>query len=236
MQTILQPDQQSVAQAFADHLVQRLGEKHPFRLVLSGGSTPRLLFQLLAESYRERIDWSRLHLFWCDERCVPPDDEESNYRTARELLLSRVPIPESQVHRIRGEAPPEEEAERYSDLIDKETPRVNGWPRFDLIMLGMGADGHTASIFPDQMQLLDSEAICGLARHPESGQQRVTLTGGVLNNAAEVAFLVTGADKAERVREVLAREGEWKRYPAAHIQPTEGEVLWFLDAAAGREL
>lgn len=229
-------DNPSVARAFAECMQAWLAKRFSANIALSGGSTPNLLFRELAKHYKSKIDWTQVRLFWVDERCVPPDDEQSNYGTARALLLDHIGIPETHIHRMRGEAEPEAEVERYSGLLTKHLHLDQGIPVFDLILLGMGSDGHTASIFPDQMDLLESAEICTVATHPESGQRRITLTGKTLNRARHVSFLVTGASKAEKVGEVL---GEGKaganRYPAGHIHP-HGRLTWWIDKAAGAAL
>ncbi|MEM7659084.1 MAG: 6-phosphogluconolactonase [Bacteroidota bacterium] len=225
------PDNPAVARAIAQQLPEWLPKSGPMRLAISGGSTPKLLFELLATEFKEALDWSRLHLFWVDERCVPPDHAQSNYRMTREALLDQVPIPAEQIHRMQGESAPEAEADRYGKGLAEQLPQANGLPVFDLILLGMGSDGHTASIFPPQMELLTDARNCAVGTHPESGQQRITLTGPVIQAAKRVAFLVTGASKTEVVAEIFEQTGNWQSYPAAHIAPA-GELHWFLDEAA----
>lgn len=229
-------DQAQVADAFALFLAMASRRRPRTTIALSGGSTPQLLFRRLAEDYADRIDWSTLHLFWGDERCVPPDHEDSNYGMTKRLLLDRVDIPAANVHRIRGEDDPRREAHRYSAEIMEHVPEEQGLPAFDIVLLGLGEDGHTASIFPDQRSLLTVEAVAVPARHPETGQQRISLSGPVINNGRHIAFLVTGAGKADRVREILLQEGKWQEFPAAHIEARNGRLLWFLDQAAARGL
>ena len=226
------PDNEAVAAGFAEWLVGWLRKQGKANIALSGGSTPRLLFRLLAEEYGEEVNWEKIHLFWGDERCVPPDDEQSNYGMTQELLLRHIDIPLANIHRIRGEEDPRAEAERYGKIIGEELKSEEGYTVFDLIILGMGADGHTASIFPQQKELLMADAICAVATHPESGQKRITLTGPVINRARQVAFLVTGAGKADKVRQIIQEDGDWSSYPAAHIRPISGNLDWFLDEAA----
>ena len=223
---------EQVAEDFAHYFAEWVKGKPIVTLALSGGSTPKALFRLWAEQYRDSIDWTKVHFFWGDERCVPPDDEESNFKMASSLFLSKTAIPAEHIHRIRGEAEPEAEARRYAEDIARTVSSRNGMPSFDMILLGMGGDGHTASIFPHQMELLSAEALCGVATHPESAQRRITLTGKVLNNASEVAFLVTGAEKSQKVEEIVKGKEGSERYPAAHIEPKGGELHWFLDEAA----
>lgn len=234
MKTIISQDALATAQAFADFLAQKVSENNIVHIALSGGSTPKILFELLADEYDEDIDWEKLHFWWGDERCVPPTDNESNYKMTKELLFDSISIKDSQIHRVLGENEPQEEANRYGEEILKHLPIVNGLPQFDIIMLGMGGDGHTASIFPQEMSLLEDKAICGVANHPESGQKRVTLNGPVINNAQDISFLVTGEGKTEKVDEIFNQKEGYLSYPAAHFN---GEnVVWYLDDSAARML
>ncbi len=227
------PDPEQLTEAFASYFAELVQGRSHFAVALSGGSTPKRLFRHWAAHYAESIDWSAIHFFWGDERMVPPDDPESNFGVTKELFFNKVAVPESNIHRIKGEANPEEEVLRYAEDIRSTLDQTEGeLPVFDLIILGMGDDGHTASIFPHQMELLEAKEICGLATHPESGQQRISLTGPIINEAASIAFLATGAGKAEKVRQVLGKQGEWQQLPAAHITPTTGELHWFMDQAA----
>jgi len=224
-----------VAQQFAIFLADFVLTREKITIALSGGSTPKLLFDHLASHYSRSMDWSKMHFFWGDERCVPPDHSESNYKMTLDHLLSKIEIPDENVHRVKGEMEPQLEADRYAVEIKNLVAVEGDLPKFDLVMLGMGEDGHTASIFPQQMHLLQSENICEVSTHPESGQKRITLTGKVINNAAQVVFLVTGKSKAERMFEILEQQGDWKDYPAAYIQPHNGNLMWFLDrTAAGK--
>jgi 6-phosphogluconolactonase len=227
----ISPTPKALAEKYADDFMAWLPKKPAINIALSGGSTPKLLFQILAKAELDIAVWKCVHFFWGDERCVPPDHEDSNYRMTKTLLLDHVPILEPNIHRIMGERMPEEEAIRYQGEIEGHVPFRDGWPAFDLIMLGMGDDGHTASIFPDRMELLDSGDICAVAAHPASGQKRISLTGKVINNADQVVFLVTGANKSTVIASILRREGNWQSYPAAHIDPV-GPLYWYLDEAA----
>ena len=223
--------QGAVAKEFADFLVAFAKERQQCTVALSGGSTPKALFQLLAtDTYREEVPWENIHFFWGDERCVAPDHSESNFKMTKDFLFDEVPVPEGNIHRILGENEPAEEAVRYGQEINEVCADRNNLPQFDLVILGMGDDGHTASIFPHQMELLKDENICAVAEHPESGQNRVTLTGPVINNASTIAFLVTGAKKAEKVAAIFNQTEGHEAYPASHIA---GENLyWFLDEDA----
>lgn len=232
MEIQIYPTRQEAAEALAEQFTEWAREGSLEHIALSGGSTPGLWYSVLAEDYWYRLFWRHIHYYWSDERCVPADDPESNYGMAWARILSHLPIPEDHIHRIRGEEDPDAEARRYADLLAGQLPRENGLPRFDLILLGMGEDGHTASVFPEQAGLWDAPELCAVARHPQSGQQRITLTGGIINNAARVVMLVTGAAKAVRVQEILAGGKSGSGYPAGRVRPADGRLLWVLDEAA----
>ena len=222
---------QEVAQYFSKFLVDFIAARKEVHIALSGGSTPKIVFNELAENPYE-IDWTKVHLYWGDERCVPPDDDESNYKMTREHLLLKIKIPTENIHRIKGENNPAYEANRYAKLLVETLRKVRKLPQFDLVILGMGDDGHTASIFPYEIELWHSKNYCEVAEHPDSGQKRISLTGRIINNAQEVVFLVTGESKAEKVREIINREGGYKNYPASLVDPKSGNLIWFLDEAA----
>ena len=226
-------DSQAVAEAFATDLFQFVNKAgKPANIALSGGSTPALLFDILARQYSGRMDWSKIHFWWGDERCVPPTDEQSNYKMTVDHLLSKIEIPEKNIHRIMGEWSPNEANKTYINEILKHLPSVNGWPVFDLIILGMGNDGHTASIFPHEINLLDDPNICAVATHPETGQKRISLTGKVINNAQKISFLITGKSKADRVSEIFNKSAGYKKLPSSHIQPVNGQLCFYFDNAA----
>ncbi|MDP4183680.1 MAG: 6-phosphogluconolactonase [Bacteroidota bacterium] len=224
----------AVASAFADKLKEWNDQNPiaPFHIALSGGTTPKLLFEILACDFVNKINWENIHFWWGDERCVDPDDDESNYKWANLLLFEKINIPKQNIHRIKGEENPETEAVRYGNLMLRLAPEKNNIPCFDLVILGLGEDGHTASIFPDNLRLLSSPDYCAVAVHPQSGQKRITLTGTVLNNAQKVAFLVTGRNKSDKVYEIIYNSGNAIEYPASHIKPKNGELMWFLDQNA----
>lgn len=225
-------DPVAVALEFAEMLVALAGQKEKLHVALAGGSTPQLLFDKLASDFIGRIDWRQIQFYWGDERCVPPGHAESNYRMTKKHLFDHINIPADNIHRIRGEKDPLQEAVRYGEVVNSTLPSKNGLPCFDLIMLGLGTDGHTASIFPHEMTLLEQKETCAVATHPDSGQKRVSLTGPVINNADQVAFLVTGSSKQVKVMEIIRKTGNWKGYPASYISPTHGELHWFMDRAA----
>lgn len=208
----------------------------PVHISLSGGSTPKMLFKLLAQApYAEGIQWNNLHFWWGDERCVAPDDAESNYGEANTLLFTKVNLPTENIHRIRGEDEPKVEAERFAKEMADVIPTENGTPVFDWILLGVGADGHTASLFPGQTNYQD-ENLSVLASHPESGQIRVSKTAKVLEAAKRISYLVLGAGKVEIVNEIHTTPAEKLPYPAAKIQSKTGETEWYLDSDAAAKI
>ncbi|APQ15881.1 6-phosphogluconolactonase [Maribacter hydrothermalis] len=225
-----------VAEEFSKFLIEKSANKKTYHIALSGGSTPKIVFDVLAEEFADAIDWNAIHLYWGDERCVDPEDEQSNYRMTKEHLISKVAIPKENIHRIKGENDPKSEAERYSEVLETELPKELGLPQFDMVILGMGDDGHTASIFPHEINLWVSPDNCEVAIHPESGQKRVSLTGRMINNAKTVVFLVTGESKAEKVKIIVDREEGYLEFPASHVAPKTKDLVWFLDAAAAKLL
>ena len=196
---------------------------------------------MLAAEYGEKIDWSKIHFYWGDERCVPPEDDQSNYKMTVEHLFSKVAVPEANIHRILGEAEPSGEAMRYANLLEINLRRIAGIPQFDMVMIfasfyGMGDDGHTASIFPHEIDLWEAKDHCVVATHPDSGQKRVSLNGKVINMAKTVGFLVTGASKAEKVKAVIEKTEGYTAYPAALVEPVSRKLIWFLDQEAAAAL
>ncbi|PZX54567.1 6-phosphogluconolactonase [Algoriphagus ratkowskyi] len=225
---------EQVAKEFSEYFRDLAKGDQPIHIALSGGSTPKVIFDYLAVNFGTTIDWTKINFYWGDERCVAPSDTESNYKMTVDHLLSKIEIPATNIHRVLGENDAEGEADRYSQVLDKELPKLNDIPQFDLVMLGMGDDGHTVSIFPDSIGLWDAKENCVVATHPDSGQKRVTITGKIVNNAKAVAFLVTGAGKAEKVQEILKKEKDFASYPAHLVQPSNGELIWFLDKDAAK--
>jgi 6-phosphogluconolactonase len=221
-----------LANAFAKQLVNWVKESagKPFHMALSGGKTPSLLFSILAEKYNDTALWKDVHFWWGDERMVPPKDAESNFGVVNNLLFEKIGINQDHIHRIKGESEVEKETVNYGIEIKRNIPDSNGWPTFDLIILGLGDDGHTASIFPGKRQLLQSDLITAIALHPQTGQQRITLTGKVLNNAKKVAFLVSGSSKSRIFNEIIHDSPAASRYPANYIRP-EKDLHWFVDDA-----
>lgn len=224
----------------ADAAVHAHGE---FVVALAGGVTPRGLYsRLTVPPYRTTVPWLLMQVLWSDERCVPPDHAASNYRAARETLLDHVPIPEGNVHRIRGEDDPMAAARAYEQTLrtvlrtPQGSPRTAAGTRVDLVLLGLGADGHTASLFPGAHAISDREQWAGARLDAARSQWRVTLMPAVINAAAAVLFLVSGEEKAAVVRRVFDAPMQPDELPAQLIEPTEGRLLWLLDAAAARDL
>ena len=204
-------------------------------IALSGGSTPTLLFREMAK-LQPSVNWDQVRFFWVDERCVPPDHPESNFGVAKREFLDPLGIPGSSYHRIRGEDDPADEARRYSDLImDTVSPEMT-FPVFDRIFLGMGADGHTASIFPHEIALWNEEKLCAVGTHPGSGQKRITFTGHLINAASRVTFLVSGKEKQPVVEQVIRATGDHASFPASLVKPHNGELEWYIDREAAGTL
>ncbi len=221
------------AERFAAAAREAVEARGRFAVALAGGSTPRRAYALLAaEPFAAAVPWQRVQFWWGDERCVPPGHPRSNFRMAREALLSRVPVAAGGVHRVRGELG----AARAADAYARELAEAwgGGPPRLDLVHLGMGADGHTASLFPFAPALLERVRPAAPALH--DGEPRVTLTPPTLDAASRVEFLVTGADKAARVRAVLRGALDPLRIPAQLVRPASGEPVWILDEAAASRL
>ena len=225
-------DKQEVAEQFSAYFENLVKDKAEFHVALSGGSTPKIVFDILAEKFGDKIDWNKIHFYWGDERCVPPTDDQSNYKMTLEHLFSKIDVPQENIHRVLGENDPSPEAMRYANLLEINLDRVEGVPQFDLVILGMGDDGHTASIFPHEINLWEAADHCVVATHPESGQKRVSINGKVINTAKEVAFLVTGQSKAEKVQTIIGQSEGFKDYPAALVNPVSGNLSWFMDQEA----
>jgi 6-phosphogluconolactonase len=235
------PDTPALARAAAGHILntcsQAIRSRHVAYLALAGGGTPRAAYSLLSQpEYATRIDWSRLQVFWSDERLVPPDHADSNYRLAVEALLMRAPIPPQNIHRMRGELAPTEAAQQYeAEMRNSLSPGTAGFPCFDLMMVGMGDDGHIASLFPGSPALHERSRWVVASEHnqpPPPLVPRLTLTLPVINAASEVLVIVTGEKKAERIRQVLEGESAGEPLPAQLINPSNGRLLWLLDHAA----
>ena len=243
-QVVVVEGAQDVAREAAERLTvlarDAVGARGRFTVALSGGSTPRALFQLLArEPYRSAIDWERVEVFWGDERCVPPTHADSNYRMAREALLDPVATPGARVHRLAAES---DDREAAAAAYATEIARVLGGdpggaaPAFDLVLLGMGPDGHTASLFPGTAALAERRRWVVANWVQKFGTYRITMTWAVLNRAAHVLFLVAGADKAATLRDVLEGPFDLDRLPSQGVRPEAGRVVWLVDRAAAAQL
>jgi 6-phosphogluconolactonase len=233
------PTLEALAQSFAAILIKdldRIEPDHFYTIALSGGSTPEYLYRYLADNYAERIDWEKLLVFWGDERCVLPESKESNYRMAYESLLQNVPIPDANVFRIRGEDDPATESRQYSELVSDNVPEFEDTPQFDLMLLGLGNDGHIASIFPDKLELFKSSQLFEVTVKPETREKRITATGKLINNASKIYFIVTGKEKAEIVSEIIEKKTGSDRYPASRVDPESGHIVWMLDTHAASML
>ena len=226
----------ATAQAAVEHIAaefKRYSELgHPVHISLSGGSTPKLLFQTLAKApYNTEIQWQNLHFWWGDERCVPPTDPESNYGEVQRLLFDHIAIPAANIHRIYGEETPEVALTRFTADLKQIQNVANNLPVFDWIILGMGTDGHTASLFPHHTNFTDPN-LAVIAQHPESGQYRISKTACLIENAKRVTYLVTGESKAKILKEIQSTAAEQLPYPAAKIVSKQGATEWYLDQQA----
>ncbi|NDP19626.1 MAG: 6-phosphogluconolactonase [Paludibacter sp.] len=231
---------EDTARAVAELILVKAKEKNksslPLNIAISGGSTPKLLFTILASDFSESIPWHFIRIFWVDERCVPPTHPESNFGMTFNSLLKNVPIHEANIFRIQGENDPQTEAFRYQTLLERELPIKNGFPQFDLILLGMGDDGHTASIFPNDMSLLHSHLSVSVGVHPVTGQNRITLTGKTINQAQQVVFLVTGDSKADVLKEIRHHKSSSAKFPASFMHSNNEQVEFYIDKAASKGL
>jgi 6-phosphogluconolactonase len=231
---------EAAAQLFTDTAVKAVEARGAVRIAISGGTTPKTMFGLLADPagpFLNRVPWDKLDLYWVDERCVPPDNAESNYRMTKEALLSKVPLPAERVHRMEGELEPEVAAARYESII-RNSFKLEGaeTPTFDLVLLGMGDDGHTASLFPHTDALHELNHIVVPNHVPQKDTWRITLTWPVINQGREVAFLIEGAAKAQVLHDVLLGPYQPETYPSQIIRPASGRLMFLLDVAAAVKL
>jgi len=222
----------AAAEAFAQLVNKTIAEKGRFTVALAGGNTPRAIYKLLATDYREQIEWPRVHFFWGDERYVTINDPDSNYRMVREALFDHVPILAENVHRMPTEfIQPETAAQNYEKMLRDFWPA--SLPRFDLIQLGLGPDGHIVSLFPNSALLQEENRLVAVVTDsPKPPPIRITLTLPVINHAAQIHFFVTGAEKAEALRATLEGARDLKRFPAQAVQPVNGQVIWWVDEKA----
>jgi 6-phosphogluconolactonase len=233
---------QDLFQAAAEEVIRSatdaVAQRGRFTIALSGGSTPRNLYTLIAANASTTLPWDQMFFFWGDERHVPPDSPDSNYRMAKEALLSKIPIPAANIFPIPAENPDASEAaETYEQTLQKFFAVAPGeFPRFDLILLGMGPDGHTASLFPETAALQEKSRLVVANWVEKLGSSRITFTLPLLNAARCVAFLVSGADKAAALHEVLEGNAPAEKYPSRLVQPRDGKLIWFVDRAAASGL
>lgn len=230
----------AAAQHFVDCAKTAVAQHGKARVAISGGSTPKSTFALLADPaqpYRAEMPWEKLEIYWVDERCVPPDDADSNYRMTRETLLDKVPIPSSQVFRMQGELDPEEAAAKYESVIRGQF-RLEGaqGPVFDMLALGMGDDGHTASLFPHTEAIHELGRIVVANHVPQKQTWRITLTWPVIVEARDLFFLIAGKDKADPLQRVLQGPYDPETLPSQLIQPRSGKLLMLLDKTAAANL
>ena len=237
-------DSQALAEAAAEFVLEvgkeAVRAKGRFFIALSGGTTPEILYRALASpAFVNRFDWSRTIFFFSDERCVPPNDPRSNYALAGKTLFTPLSIPPSQVYRMAGESrDPQAAASEYEQQLRRVTKTLpSNYPTLDLVLLGLGEDGHTASLFPGSPALRDNQSLIAVTQSPKDPPTRLTMTLGVINQASVVLFLVTGAGKAGVVRAILDPKTEAERQlPASLVAPEEGRLIWLLDRAVAAEL
>ena len=224
------------AEIFVEQSAKAISERDRFLVALNGGNTPTRLFQLLATDYRDKVDWSNVHIFWGDERCVPVDDPGSSYGQAKEALLSHVSIPLENIHNVNTNLPPAEAAKDYALVLSQfsDTPLI--FPRFDLVYLGMGEDGHTASLFPGSPVQMTEAVIPVTANYQDRPANRVSMTQLVFDQAHMVVFMATNEKKANTLAEVLSDRYNPELLPAQRIDPKNGELIWLVDEGAASQL
>jgi len=222
----------SAASSFVEIAKEAIRERGRFTVSLSGGNTPMKMYEILGEQFQDKLDWSKVHFFWGDERCVPADDPGNCYGQAKGAFLEKVMAPAENIHRVESELEPAEAARRYARTLEQYADSPLAWPRFDLVLLGMGDDGHTASLFPGSPVEVDSPTLPVVANYQDRPARRVTVTQNVFNDARNIYFLAVGKSKAETLRNVLNGEYLPGVYPAQRIRPSDGTVTWLVDEAA----
>jgi len=241
MQIAIYPDIHILSQQAAQYTVrianESIADRGRFTMALAGGTTPGELYGLLgSELFRSEINWQLVHIFWGDERCVPHDSPDSNFYLAQKILLNKISTPEPQIHRMPADWPDHDAASQAYTVEMQHTFGTNGIPSFDLIHLGMGPEGHTASLFPHQASLHEKQRLVMPVSVPKPPPDRLTFTPPLLNAARNVLFLVAGSDKADALQAVLEGEYQPDEYPAQIVRPTNGEVVWMLDKDVAKNL
>ena len=221
---------QYAARSFIDIANKAIAERGRFLVALSGGGTPMRLYELLGDQFQNAVDWSRVHFFWGDERCVPVDDAGNSYGQTKKVLFDK--IGRTNIHRVNSDLAPDSAATDYANTLKVFSEPPLEWPRFDLVLLGMGEDGHTASLFPNSPVDVASPTLAVTANYQDRPANRVTLTQRVFNQAREIWFLVAGANKAETLQKVLNGEFQPKVFPAQRIKPVDGNLVWLIDEEA----
>jgi len=223
---------QYAANLFIETANQSIEKRGRFLTALSGGSAPMRLYELLGNQFQNKVNWSRVHFFWGDERCVPVDDAGNSYGQTKKVLFDKINIPDENIHRILSELEPDSAARDYARTLAVFAEPPLAWPRFDLTLLGMGDDGHTASLFPNSPVEADSPTLAVTANYQGRPANRVTLTQKVLNSSRNVLFLVTGKSKAVTLSRVLSDEYIPAELPAQRIAPDDGNLIWLVDVEA----
>ncbi len=232
------PSANALVDTLAGNLCQTIlnsfKNKKPFSLALSGGSTPKTLYRKLSEPpFRDKVDWQSVLFLWGDERQVPPDSSESNYRMVYEEWLKKLNLKENNILRIQGERNAVEEAIRYNEVLEQKLSKNSfGIPQVDTVLLGVGTDGHTASIFPGDEKSENSPPWCRVSRQPQTNQERITLTDNLINAASQIIFIACGKEKASIISKIIKKHPESKSYPASWIQPSNKNLIWYLDQEA----
>lgn len=232
------PSAIETGRSISDVLIEKMANHSDnlFHLAISGGTTPDILYNLWADEYLNKIEWNRIALYWVDERCVPPSHPESNFGNAKTKFLDIISHKGALIHRIHGELPPVAEAKRYSSMVRKALNHKNGMPSFDMVILGIGTDGHTASIFPGQDALINTRHIYEVSVHPENKRIRISMTAPVILNAENIVFHVTGKDKANVINNIVNDADSALNYPAYYIVSKSGKLSMYLDEDAAHLL
>jgi len=224
---------QAAANAIYNIAVTAIAEHGKFNIALSGGSTPKSLFKVLATRYQQEFSWEQTQIFWSDERCVPPESPDSNYYLAKTTLFDHIAIPPSNIYRVKGEIEPQAAAAEYEEILKQA---LSALPRFDVILLGMGDDGHTASLFPGTTALKVHDRLVIENFVPTKDMWRITFTDVTINAAANIMFLISGRDKTDRLQQVLEGQYQPDTLPAQLVKPKNGNLIWFIDESAAAKL